>query len=137
MENYVLDRYRIVFDKEATSDWYQKYKGWDCSCADCQNFLTMVRKGKLPGAVTQMLQTFGLPADKPTYICKLYSSGESQLYQFNYRVAGKILNGPAPCEAVNFFRGSAMFGYDPYPWRAPGFPAPCFDLMLYVYLPLS
>lgn len=135
MEIYNIWDYSVEVDKTATKDWYEKSEGWGCECGHCRNFLELVKQKQLPSAVTDLLSILGISADKPTYVCELYQTKKGHLYQFNYRVAGRILNDHIDSnESVKFDWGSVLCGHDPYPYGAPNFPEPHFDLMFFVEL---
>ncbi|MCD8238659.1 MAG: hypothetical protein LUC92_04885 [Clostridiales bacterium] len=71
----------------------------------------------------------GIPPEKPTYVCELCCDGEKPLYQFDYRIAGNILAGKR--KKVN----AQTADRKKYPFAAPGFPEPHFDLMFYMEIP--
>lgn len=135
MQGYHIGDVSVEFDKTAIADWYEKSEGWDCTCDDCQNFLALAKQKKLPSAVLELLAVFGVLPEKPTYVCELYPTEHGHLYQFNYRVAGFILNDPHPHDSIDFDWGSVSCGHDDYPYGAPGFPDPHFDLIFFVDLP--
>lgn len=137
MQSYSIWDYSVEFDRAATVDWYEKSEGWGCECGDCQNFLALVKQKQLPAAVMESLLIFGALLEKPTYVCELYPTEQGHLYQFNYRVAGCILNDPHPHDSIRFDWGSVCCGQDSYPYGAPNFPEPHFDLMFFVDLPFA
>ncbi len=120
----------VALDRAATRQWYASAEPWGCDCGDCRNFLAAVRRGMLPGPMTEVLDTLGIPPEKATYVCLLYETGGMGLYQFSYRVAGRILRRG---------RGENWggCGHEAYPHGAPGFPEPHFDLEFTAELPYS
>ena len=83
----------------------------------------------------ELLSDFGILPEKPTYVCELYPTDQGDLYQFNYRIAGRMLNVPHPHDSIRFDWGSGYCGHDDYPYGAPDFPEPHFDLMSFIELP--
>ncbi len=137
MQSYSIKDYLIEFDRTATAAWYETYEGWNCDCGECQNFLALVKQKQLPSAVMDLLQIFGVQSEKPTYVCELSPTEQGHLYQFNYRMAGCMLNDPHPHASVRFDWGSVYCGQEDDPCGAPDFPEPYFDLMFFVDLPVS
>ena len=135
MQAYTIWDYSVKVDRAATADWYKQSKGWSCTCGHCQNFLTLVRQKQLPPAVMELLSDLGVLPEKPTYVCQLYPTDQGDLYQFNYRIAGRMLNDPHPHDSIRFDWGSGCCGQDDYPYGAPDFPEPHFDLMFFAELP--
>lgn len=45
------------------------------------------------------------------------------------------MNEPHPNDTIQFDWGAGSCGYDPYPYGAPDFPEPYFDLMFFVEFP--
>ena len=78
----------------------------------------------------EMLDRFGIPHEKATYVGELYTDNAGIHYQFSYRIAGSIL-----AEPENNGTGNARCCHEPYPYGAPGFPLPHFDLEFYEVLP--
>lgn len=76
-----------------------------------------------------LLKRFKLPPEKATYVCELYTDGEGVHYQASYRLVGAILSFPMQEE------GSVRCCHEPYPYGAPNFPEPHFDLEIFVTLP--
>ena len=119
----------VEIDEESTQRWYVGAKEWGCACGDCSNFLALARKRQLPVSVLESLDKLGIPPEKATYVCHLYDNEKGHLYQFSYRIAGNILSGePNSKEA-------GQCCHEPYPYDAPGFPEPHFDLEFWVTLP--
>ena len=134
MKAYNLFGYQVEIDKEATKDWYDTFKGWRCDCGHCQNFLMLAKKKELPDAVLETLNVFGVLPEKPTYVCEITSEEGKILYQFSYRMAGNILKEKEE-SAVGPEWGDARCCHEIYPFGAPGFPEPHFDLEFWVRLP--
>lgn len=134
MKEYKLFGYPVEIDKEATKDWYYTFKGWRCDCGHCQNFLLLAKKKELPNAVLDTLIAFGVLPEKPTYVCEIASEEGQILYQFSYRMAGNILEEKEE-SAVEPEWGEARCCHEIYPYGAPGFPEPHFDLEFWVRLP--
>ncbi len=135
MQSYTIGDFLVEFDRTVTADWYKKSEGWDCKCGDCQNFLALAKQRQLPSAVIELLPIFGVLSEKPTYVCELCPTEHGHLYQFNYRVAGHMLNDPHPQDSIRFDWGSVYCGYEDDPCGAPDFPEPYFDLMFFADLP--
>jgi hypothetical protein len=72
----------------------------------------------------------GIPPEKATYVCHIYADGDGHHYQFSYRIVGNILGGEV---AMGFSRCC----HEPYPYGAPGFPEPHFDLEFWMTLPFG
>lgn len=85
---------------------------------------------KTPRQYPNALSIFGIPPEKATYVCCLNDDEEKPLYQFRYRIAGKILkdNTPALVEDVRFC-------HETYPYGAPAFPESHFDIEFFAELP--
>lgn len=128
MTQYSLFGFQVEIDETSTCDWYDTFDGWGCACGDCRNFLALARARNLPAAVLEPLDALHIPPEKATYVCQLYPDGDGQYYQFSYRIAGNILSG----EAIGKV---GWCGHEPYPYGAPGFPEPYFDLAFVVTLP--
>lgn len=120
--------FEVEVDQKDTQHWYAAAKEWACDCGDCRNFLALARGRHLPAFVLEKLDKLGIPPEKATYVCQMYPDGDGQHYQFSYRIAGNILSGEATGEA-------GRCCHEPYPYGAPGFPEPHFDLEFWVTLP--
>jgi len=71
---------------------------------------------------------------KATYVCEMLTEDYWILYQFSYRMVGNILkerDGKAP----DLGKVEVRCCHEPYPYGAPGFPEPHFDLEFWVKLP--
>ena len=123
--------YETEIDATATAQWYLGAEEWGCECGDCRNFLAHTRAGTLPREVTAALDALQIPPAKATYVGQLYEENDLHLYQFSYRIAGSILSTPgnesSPC--------IGRCCHEPYPYGAPSFPEPHFDLEFYAKLP--
>ena len=130
MKNLTLFGYSVEVYLEATQNWYAQAEAWGCSCGHCQNFLTHARRKTLPDVVSAVLGELNIPAEKATYVSELYTAEEGIHYQFSYRIAGSILAAPSQ-EVTSLGRCC----HEPYPYGAPNFPEPHFDLEFWVTLP--
>ena len=130
MKKLTLFDYSVEVDLEATHNWYTQANAWGCSCGHCRNFLAHAERGRLPDTVLAVLKELGIPPEKATYLSELYTDEDSVHYQFSYRIAGAILAEP-PQEVTVLGRCC----HEPYPYGAPDFPEPHFDLEFWVTLP--
>ena len=134
MINRTLFGIPVEIDEAATAKWYSKQEPWGCECGDCRNILELSRQNKLPKPVHAILNELKIAADKATYVYEILSKDDGHLYQFSYRIAGRILNEDAANSAVEDW-GEVRCCHEPYPYGAPGFPTPHFDLEFWVTLP--
>lgn len=134
MEQYNFFGFEVELDKAATQNWYARANEWGCTCGHCRNFLALAQKRNLPDAVLAPLQMLGIPPEKATYVCQLYPDGDGQCYQFSYRIVGRILS-EREAEELPYNWGDGRCGHEPYPYGAPGFSEPHFDLEFYLTLP--
>lgn len=132
MQTYKISDYLVDFDAKETNNWYQIYNGWGCNCVHCQNFLTYLSTHKLPNDLMEILTDFGAIATKPTYVCMLAPTTKGALYQFNFRIVGKVLNDPSFCDSIQFDWGCLSCGIDNDPSCAPNFIQPYFDVMIFL-----
>ena len=116
----------VEIDKEKTAQWYAQAEDWGCECGDCVNFLEVAKQGLLPPHITKLLESLHIPANKATYVCLLDGK---RLYQFSYRIAGNILSNESSWE------DDGRCCHEPYPYGAPNFPTPHFDIEFCVELP--
>lgn len=123
----------VEIDMEATKSWYSKGNQWDCECVHCRNFLELARNKKLPIQILEQLNSLGIQPEQATYVCELYASEKGHLYQFSYRIAGNIIDEKS--HIVPDDRGGGRCCHEPYPYGAPGFPEPHFDLNFDMILP--
>lgn len=120
----------IELDEAETRQWYANAEKWGCSCGHCINFLELAQKNVLPDRILKLLSFFGIPPEKATYVCCLTEHHDKLLYQFSYRIAGNILKDNALAAAED-----AHFCHETYPYGAPNFPTPHFDLEFFAELP--
>ena len=125
-----LCHYQVEIDLETTLNWYRNAREWGCECGHCRNFLELARNRDLPATVREALDSLDIPPEKATYVCELYTDDAGIHYQFSYRIAGRILAEPENNET-----GNARCCHESYPYGAPGFPEPHFDLEFWVTLP--
>ena len=85
-------------------------------------------------AVHAILKELNIAPDKATYVCAIIPKDNGRLYQFSYRIAGRILNEDTAKSTVADW-GDVRCCHEPYPHGAPGFPIPHFDLEFWVTLP--
>ena len=116
----------VEIDKEKTTQWYAQAEDWGCECGNCLNFLEVAKRNLLPSHVTKLLDSLHIPASKATYVCLL--DGE-HLYQFSYRVAGSIISNNSS------WVKDGRCCHEPYPYGAPDFPTPHFDIEFCEELP--
>ena len=138
--------YEVEIDRAATAAWYARAGEWGCGCGHCRNFLALARERRLPSEILDILDKLHIPPEKATYVCELYHdeawTEKGLLYQFSWRVAGQILarppgedRGPNWGPGAGFAWGELSLGHEDYPYGAPDFPQPCFDLECDMYLP--
>ena len=116
----------VETDNEQTAQWYARAEDWGCECVDCLNFLEVARRGLLPSYIKNLLEELHIPPTKATYVCLL--DGE-HLYQFSYRIAGNIVSVLSESEE------NGHCCHETYPYGAPDFPTPHFDIEFFVELP--
>ena len=119
----------VEVDREATRAWYDTAGPWGCTCGHCRNFLALAEKRQLPEEVLETLDDLGIPPEKATYVCELYTFENGPFYQFSYRIAGHLLDEKQIPEQV----GHCC--HESYPYGAPNFPEPHFDLEFFLPLP--
>ena len=117
----------VEIDNTKTAQWYAQAEDWGCECWDCLNFLEVAKRGLLPSYITNLLEELHIPPTKATYVCLL--DGE-HLYQFSYRIAGNILSTYSEREM------DGRCCHESYPYGAPNFPTPHFDIEFCVELPI-
>lgn len=133
MQNYHFGKYRVEVDQFATANWYAKSDGWGCECAFCRNFLKLAKRRDLPVHILEILDELDLSPEKATYVCKLDTEDAGIRYQFSYRIAGTIVDSPSEEDTQNW--DEVRCWHDSYPYGAPGFPEPHFDLEFIAVLP--
>ena len=134
MINRTLWGIPVEIDETATAQWYTKHEPWGCECGDCRNFLALVSNSKLPEPVHAILKELSIAPEKATYVCEINPKDDGHLYQFSYRIAGRFLNDDTINGVIEDW-GEVRCCHEPYPYGAPGFPTPHFDLEFWVNLP--
>lgn len=135
MKEFNLFGYQVEIDEVATKEWYNKANEWGCECGDCRHFVALAKRRKLPPAVIEILEQFGISPQKATYVCRIDIEEHKLLYQFSYRVAGNIIKDRNGVGANDFDWGGGYCVHESYPYGAPGFPTPHFDLEFWMRLP--
>lgn len=131
---YTWGNFRVEVDEEATRAWYEQAEEWDCTCGHCRNFVLLVREGQLPEELLALLDKLGVPPEKASYVCELYEKEEKLYYQVNYRMAGRVLEGPES-GSIPFGGLELSCGREAAPGPTDNFPEPYFDLMFFLWLP--
>ena len=134
MEKRNLWEYEVEIDEAATAAWYADSSEWDCDCDDCRNFLELAKNRELPEPILAVLDELNIAPEKATYVCEMMPKDGGHLYQFSYRIAGRILNEDVSRSVVTDW-GEVRCCHEPYPYGAPGFPTPHFDLEFWGTLP--
>lgn len=134
MTNRKLWGIPVQIDEAATAQWYSKQESWGCECADCRNFVALAKQKKLPEHIHSVLNELKIDPDKATYVCEIIPKDNGHLYQFSYRIAGRILNEDDANSATAEW-GEIRCCHEVYPYGAPDFPTPHFDLEFWVTLP--
>lgn len=122
--------YLVELDLDTTQKWYSQADAWGCRCGHCRNFLEHARRKTLPDRVSAVLGELNIPPEKATYVSELYTDEEGIHYQFSYRLVGTIQGEPSQEKAI-----LGRCCHEPYPYGAPNFPEPHFDLEFWVTLP--
>lgn len=125
---------QVEIEEAKTAAWYAPKEPWGCECGHCRNFLELAKNNLLPAPVHAILNEFGIRAEQATYVCWIMPEGEYHLYQFSYRIAGQILNEAEAKSTVEDW-GEVRCCHETYPYGAPGFPTPHFDLEFWIRLP--
>lgn len=131
MKEYSFGNYKAEIDVETTLKWYVEYKGWGCECGHCRNFTELAKNKKLPEQIIEILDKLCIAPEKATYVGELFTDCDGIHYQFSYRIAGKITDSATADDNNDFVRCC----HEPYPYGAPDFPQPHFDLEFYATLP--
>ena len=131
-QSYSFFGFQVEVDEAATHDWYAQSEGWACDCGHCRNFLTLARRREFPALVLESLDKLSVPPEKATYVCEMYPDGDGLCYQFSYRVAGRILKEN---ENAKVPQDGGHCCHERYPYGAPGFSEPHFDLEFFQTLP--
>ena len=92
MEKRNLWEYQVEIDEATTVEWYTTKEPWGCECGHCRNFLKLARDNELPDPVHTILKELNIAPEKVTYVCEIMPKDNGHLYQFSYRLAGRILN---------------------------------------------
>lgn len=132
MKKRSLGNFQVELDLDATKKWYAQFKGWGCECGHCRNFLELTKKKELPTHIIETLDELDIAPEKATYVGELFTDDAGIHYQFSYRIAGTILYAPIS-DDENWNGGRCC--HEPYPYGAPDFPSPHFDLEFYATLP--
>ena len=125
---------QVEIDEAATAAWYTDSSEWGCDCDDCQYFLELAKHRELPEPILAALDELNIAPEKATYVCEMMPKDGGHLYQFSYRIAGRILNEDVSKSVVTDW-GEVQCCHEPYPHGAPGYPTPHFDLEFWVTLP--
>lgn len=133
MKNYSFFGFYTEVDENKTHDWYIHSSEWSCSCGHCRNFVELAKRQKLPQQMMDSLRLLNIPFEKATYVSELFTDHEGIHYQVSYRMAGTILSEPTKDELSSFNLGRCC--HEPYPYGAPDFPTPHFDLEFWITLP--
>ena len=134
MLEYNLFDYEVEIDENATKEWYARSEGWDCPCEDCKHFISLAKKKELPVVILEILEKFEIPPEKATYVCSITEENNEVLYEISYRIAGNIIKEKI-VDIEGSGRGDFYCAHNPYPYGAPNFPTPHFDLEFWVRLP--
>ena len=133
MKKRNFGNFQVELDMDTTAKWYAQYKGWGCECGHCRNFLELANKKELPKYIIETLDELGILPEKATYVCELFTDDAGIHYQFSYRIAGTIIDASITDDNGNWNEGRCC--YETYPYGAPDFPKPHFDLEFYATLP--
>ena len=134
MKKFNLYGFQVEIDEALTKEWYDKAGEWGCDCEDCRHFVSLAKRKELPSAVLEILEQFGIAPEKATYVCEIVTEEYKILYQFSYRIAGNILK-ERDSERKDSGLGEVHCTHELYPYGAPEFPEPHFDLEFWVRLP--
>ncbi|MBP3673037.1 MAG: hypothetical protein J6J18_04335 [Oscillospiraceae bacterium] len=132
--NRKLWDYHVDVNGSATAAWYASAEPWSCECDHCRNFLKLAGENRLPKPIYAVLKELNIEAEQATYVCEIMPTNDGHLYQFSFRIAGQILNEADAKNTVEDW-GEVLCCHEPYPYGAPGFPTPHFDLEFWVPLP--
>ena len=133
MKKRNFGNFQVELDASATAKWYAQSKGWGCECSHCRNFLELANKKELPKHMIEILDELGISPEKATYVCELFTDDTGVHYQFSYRIAATMIGAQMKDNHENWSEGRCC--HEPYPYGAPGFPEPHFDLEFYATLP--
>ena len=131
---YTWEGYQVEVDEETTRAYYSDSIEWECTCGHCRNFVLLAQERRLPVDILALLDKLGIPPEKASYVCELYDKDEKIYYQVNYRLAGRVLEGPEKA-ASSLGETGLLCGRETAPGSADDFPEPLFDLMYFLWLP--
>jgi probable rRNA maturation factor len=131
---YTWEGYQVEVDEETTRAYYSDSIEWECTCGHCRNFVLLAQERRLPVDILALLDKLGIPPEKASYVCELYDKDEKIYYQVNYRLAGRVLEGPEKA-ASSLGETGLLCGRETAPGSADDFPEPFFDLMYFLWLP--
>ena len=134
MEKLNIAGYSVEIDGGITQKYYEKSSEWGCECLHCRNFLALARERKLPQEILDILDSLAIPPEKATYVCEVMPKEEGHLYQFSYRVAGSVIEENSVGTVYEW--GEIRCTHEIYPYGAPDFPKPHFDLEFWLTLPM-
>ena len=129
-----LWEFQVEIDENATAEWYLTSEPWGCECDDCRNFLALSKHNKLPKVIYAVLKELNIAPEKATYVCEIMPKEGGHLYQFSYRIAGRMLNEDTAKSTIADW-GEVRCCHETYPYGALGFPTPHFYLEFWVTLP--
>ena len=124
---------QVEIDLKATIEWYDQGHRWGCGCGDCRNFLRLAHDMQLPRPMMELVHSLGILPEQATYVCEMYPAEAGKHYQVSYRLAGCMLDEPG--ETTTFEWGEARCCHETYPYGAPDFPEPHFDIEFFLTLP--
>ena len=131
---YTWEGYQVEVDEETTRAYYSDSIEWECTCGHCRNFVLLAQERRLPVDILALLDKLGIPPEKASYVCELYDKDEKIYYQVNYRLAGRVLEGPEKA-ASSLGETGLLCGRETAPGSADDFPESFFDLMYFLWLP--
>lgn len=135
-QELILAGARADVDVRATRDWYAREGDiWYCMCGHCRNFVAAA--DVFPEELKAVLDRFGIPAQKATYVSSFTDDGERMFYEACWHIAGELLDKGDNWTATGW-GGWSLQTYDPMhfpPNTADKFPDPCFILYVNLWLP--
>ena len=140
-QELILAGARADVDVRVTRDWYA-HEGdiWYCMCGHCRNFVAAA--DEFPEELKAVLDRFGIPAQKATYVSSFTGDGERMLYEAFWHIAGELLEGDGRLTDTDWadtgWGGWSLQSYDAQvfpPNSAKDFPEPCFLLYVNLWLP--
>jgi len=133
MQKHRFGSCQVEIDENRTAKWYAGFDGWGCGCGHCRNFLKLAKRKELPEHIIEILDELTILPEKATYVGQLFTDDLGIHYQFSYRIAGTITDTQEKQETQSGKEGRCC--HEPYPYGAPNFPEPHFDLEFYATLP--